>query len=61
VTTRNVGMVLVIVGSALGAWWLFSRRPAGARPAGSRPTEASERGTVIFDNTPQASDAEPVL
>ena len=52
-TKRNVGMFMAIVGSALGAWWLVSQQRARA----ARATAANrDRGTVIFDNTPQASD-----
>ena len=57
-TKRNVGMLMAIVGSALGAWWLVSQqRSRAARP--SRPSR--ERGSVIFDNTPQASGAEVII
>jgi len=51
-------MLLTVVGSALGAWWLVTQqRTRVARGA----THAQERGTIIFDNTPQASDVEPVV
>ena len=57
-TKRNVGMLMAIVGSALGAWWLVSQqRWRAARTS----TRSRERGTVIFDNTPHATDAETII
>lgn len=57
-TKRNLGMFMTIVGSALGAWWLVTQqRSRMARASAS----SRERGTVIFDNTPQASGSEPIL
>ena len=44
---RTYGILAGVIGSALGAWWYSRRRPAGA--------PASDRGTVIFDNTPTAT------
>jgi hypothetical protein len=49
-------MLMTIVGSALGAWWLVTQQRArGAR------AESRDRGTVIFDNTPQASSADTII
>lgn len=57
-TKRNVGMLMTIVGSALGAWWLVTQQRARlARSSASN----RHRGTVIFDNTPQASNSEPIV
>jgi hypothetical protein len=43
-----------VIGSALGVWWWSRRR--------SNATAARERGTVIYDNTPMATDlAEGVI
>jgi hypothetical protein len=39
-----------MIGSALGAWWYSRYRSRAAM------MPARERGTVIFDNTPTASD-----
>ena len=56
--TRTLGILATIVGSALGAWWITTQRR-------SRGTEnllpPRERGTVIFDNTPTATDAEAII
>lgn len=46
-TGRTYGILAGVIGSALGAWW-YSRRRTSARAT-------TERGTVIFDNTPAAS------
>lgn len=46
---RTYGILAGVIGSALGAWW-YSRRRAFAD---SRTN--SDRGTVIFDNTPTAT------
>jgi hypothetical protein len=47
---------MTMVGSALGAWWLVTQqRTRTATPA------AGDRGTVIFDNTPRASDVDAVI
>lgn len=54
---RNVGLLLTILGSALGAWWM-AQRARGVGPAGQ---QAHDRGTVIFDNTPHASDTDAVI
>jgi len=48
-------MLLTMVGSVLGGWWLVSQQRARAsRSMAARP----DRGTVIFDNTPRAADSE---
>ncbi|HET7697257.1 MAG TPA: hypothetical protein VFK57_16205 [Vicinamibacterales bacterium] len=56
-TTRTLGILATVFGSAVGAWWLTQRR---SRRAGLQTT-APERGTVIFDNTPVASGAEGII
>ncbi len=48
--TRTYGILAGVLGSALGAWW-YSRYRGRTTAAPVR-----ERGTVIFDNTPTASD-----
>jgi hypothetical protein len=48
-STRTYGILASVIGSALGAWWYSRRRTA------SMNRTASDRGTVIFDNTPTAS------
>ena len=52
-STRTYGILAGMIGSAFGAWWYSRRRTASA----SR--HASDRGTVIFDNTPTASPISP--
>jgi hypothetical protein len=49
VSTRTYGILAGVIGSALGAWWWSRRRSAV-------PSTAVDRGTVIFDNTPTATD-----
>lgn len=44
---RTYGILAGVIGSALGAWW-YSRRRGSTR-------DAIDRGTVIFDNTPRAT------
>ena len=57
-TKRNVGMLMAIVGSALGTWWLVTQqRTRTARAAALN----RDRGTVIFNNTPQASEADAIV
>jgi hypothetical protein len=51
-------MLMAILGSALGAWWVVQQRARGTRSAAS---SASDRGTVIFDNTPRAADTDAVI
>jgi hypothetical protein len=57
VTTRNVGMLLTVVGSALGAWWLVMQRARMAR----LETAQAGRGTVIYHNRPEPSEAETII
>jgi hypothetical protein len=57
VSRRTLGILATVVGSAVGAWWLATQR--GSRT--SRTLPARERGTVIFDNTPVASDTEGII
>ena len=47
-TTRTYGILAGVLGSALGAWWYSRRRTAS--------NGTPDRGTVIYDNTPTASD-----
>ena len=47
VSTRTYGILAGVIGSALGAWYWTRYR--------NRTPEAA-RGTVIYDNTPTASD-----
>jgi hypothetical protein len=50
---------VAVVGSALGAWWWTTQRRARAiHPAA---TEARDHGTVIFHNTPVASDVDAII
>ncbi|HWK10339.1 MAG TPA: hypothetical protein VNR64_09830 [Vicinamibacterales bacterium] len=53
---RTWGILAAIAGSAFGAWYVRSRfgRRAGFVPGG-------DRGTVIFDNTPVASDVDAIV
>jgi hypothetical protein len=44
---RTYGILAGVIGSALGAWWYSRRRPVAA--------PQTDRGTVIFDNTPTAT------
>jgi hypothetical protein len=46
---RTYGILAGMIGSALGAWWWSRRRSSGA-------TAARERGAVIYDNTPMATE-----
>jgi hypothetical protein len=46
-----------VVGSALGAWWWTTQR----RPRTPSLGPARDRGTVIFDNTPVASDVDAII
>ena len=48
-STRTYGILAGVIGSALGTWW-FARRRALAKP-----TPPREHGTVIYDNTPTAT------
>ena len=47
--SRTYGILAGVIGSALGAWWYSRYRARTAMPV-------RDRGTVIFDNTPTASD-----
>jgi hypothetical protein len=49
---RTLGILASLAGSALGAWWWTTHR--GSRVSNSQP--GRDRGTVIFDNTPVASE-----
>ena len=44
---RTYGILAGVIGSALGAWWYSRRRTAAA--------SVTDRGTVIYDNTPTAT------
>jgi hypothetical protein len=48
-STRTYGILAGVIGSAIGAWWYSRYRTRTAMPA-------HDRGTVIFDNTPTATD-----
>jgi hypothetical protein len=48
-STRTYGILAGVIGSAFGAWWYNRYRFRGAM-------RVHDRGTVIFDNTPTASD-----
>jgi hypothetical protein len=49
-STRTLGILASVVGSAVGAWWLARQRSL-RRPG--LPTERGrDHGTVIFHNTP---------
>jgi len=58
VSIRTLGLVATIVGSALGAWWWTSQR---ARSTRLRSLPRRDRGSVIFDNTPTAADADAII
>jgi hypothetical protein len=51
---RTLGILATMVGSAIGAWWLTSQRRSRTT---AHLRTARDHGTVIFDNTPTASDA----
>lgn len=57
VSKRTLGILATMVGSAVGAWWLTTHRQS--RAAANQPSR--DHGTVIFDNTPVASDAEAII
>jgi hypothetical protein len=48
-TARTYGILAGVLGSAFGAWWYSRRRTSPA------PRTTTERGTVIYANTPTAS------
>jgi hypothetical protein len=52
-TKRTLGIFAGVVSSAFGAWWWSRLRPARS---GRQLTPARERGTVIYDNTPAATE-----
>jgi hypothetical protein len=52
VNKRTLGILASVIGSAIGAWWLVRQRSTAARTL----TPAREHGTVIFDNTPVATE-----
>jgi len=56
VSRRNLGIMLAMVGSALGAWWVSTQQRSRAANLA-----ASKRGTIIYDNTPQAADGDAVI
>ena len=57
VSRRTLGIIMTMVGSALGAWWAVTQQ----RSRASNTAAPSKRGTVIFDNTPQAADSDAVI
>ncbi len=48
-TARTYGILAGVLGSALSAWWYSRRRSSPALRTNT------ERGTVIYDNTPTAT------
>jgi hypothetical protein len=58
VSTRTLGILATIIGSALGAWWVTTQRRSRSA---SNLLPPRDHGTVIYDNTPQASDAEAII
>jgi hypothetical protein len=48
-STRTYGILAGIIGSAIGAWWWLRHR-------GQDGEGASQRGTVIYNNRPTATD-----
>lgn len=48
-STRTYGILAGVIGSAIGAWWWSRRRIHSAQTL-------HDRGTVIYDNTPTATD-----
>lgn len=58
VSTRTLGILATVVGSALGAWWWTTQQRSRAT---RQLLPARDHGTVIFDNTPTASDGEGVI
>ena len=45
-STRSYGILVSVIGSAIGAWWWTRMRQASMNAA------ERHRGTVIFHNTP---------
>jgi hypothetical protein len=58
VTRRTLGIMASVVGSALGAWWWTTQRRSRSNSA---VASRRARGTVIFDNTPAASDVDAIV
>jgi len=54
---RKMLGLMAVVGSAFGAWWWSAQR----RSRSSNGIPAREHGTVVFDNTPTASDVDAVI
>lgn len=54
---RMLGL-FAVVGSALGAWWWTTQRRSRTLQV---HTPARGRGTVIFDNTPTASEVDALV
>jgi len=48
-TTKTYGLLAGVIG--FGAWW-YARR----RATSTRNYQVRDRGTVIYDNTPSASE-----
>ena len=55
---RKMFGLVAIVGSAIGAWWWSSQRRVRS---GSGQFDRDDRGTVIYDNTPTASDVDAII
>ncbi|HTL45183.1 MAG TPA: hypothetical protein VL262_12655 [Vicinamibacterales bacterium] len=55
-TKRTWGILAGIAGSAFGAWYFRSRLGRRSSISADR-----DRGTVIFDNTPTASDVDAIV
>jgi hypothetical protein len=57
VSNRTYGWVAGLIGAGFGAWWFRRMRTS------SFPTVEtfSDKGTVIFDNTPKPSEGEFAL
>jgi hypothetical protein len=51
---RTLGILASVAGSAIGAWWLASRRASSMTV---RRLPVRDHGTVIFDNHAVASDS----
>jgi len=51
-------MLMTMVGSALGAWWLVAQQRSRAARASRK---ARSHGTVILDNTPRAAGDDAVI
>jgi hypothetical protein len=58
VNRKTYGILAGIIGSALGAWLYRSRLMKSSYRPHAIP--ARERGQVIFDNTPTASDSNAI-